>query len=162
VTTAPTEKTFDPLVIEYRDKINPLLPLATKAYGSREQQTPAHEASREYTRLLAEFQDKGGSLPELAKALGKAYAGMRRRVVMRDVSVSAVKPRVKGKSEDLNDAAARVRAARIVSVEAYHDQLRYEFETGASMGGLARMLGVSSAAPLYYGVQRSIQRRTSV
>lgn len=155
-------ETANPLVEEYRDKIEPLLPLATKAYGSREQKTPAHDASREYTRLLAEYQARGGSLPQLAKALHVAYAGIRRRVVMRDVSVSSVKPRMRGKSEDLNAAAARVRAAKAVSVDAYHDQLAAEFENGASLGGLARMLGVSSAAPLYYGVQRSLQRRTSV
>lgn len=155
-------ETTDSLVDEYRAKIEPLLPLATKAYGSREQKTPAHEASREYTRLLAEYQSKGGSLPQLAKALNVAYAGVRRRVVMRDVSVSSVKPRVRGKSEDLNAAAARVRAAKALNVDAYHDQLALEFENGASLGGLARMLGVSSAAPLYYGVQRSIQRRSSV
>lgn len=54
------------LVAEYKAKIEPLFPLAKKAYGSRGQNTPAHKASREYTRLLVEFSERGGSLPELA------------------------------------------------------------------------------------------------
>ncbi len=75
------------LVQEYKEKIEPILPLAKKAYGSREQQTPAHNASREYTRLLIEFHKRGGSLPKLAKELKVAYAGVRRRVVMDDEEV---------------------------------------------------------------------------
>ncbi len=57
------------LVQEYKTKIQPILPLAKKAFGSRNQETPAHDASREYTRLLIEFHKRGGSLPQLAKAL---------------------------------------------------------------------------------------------
>ena len=56
------------LVQEYKTKIQPILPLAKKAFGSRNQETPAHDASREYTRLLIEFHKRGGSLPQLAKA----------------------------------------------------------------------------------------------
>jgi hypothetical protein len=133
--------------------------MAKKAYGSREQTTPAHEASREYTRLLTEFHDKGGSLPKLAKALHVAYAGMRRRVVMQDVSVSSVKPRVRAKTEDLTDSMISVKAAKAMGVDEYHDQLAAEYEAGVSLSMLARSMGLSSAAPLYYGVQRSLQRR---
>jgi hypothetical protein len=147
------------LISEYRTKIEPILPMAKKAYGSREQTTPAHEASREYTRLLTEFHDKGGSLPKLAKALHVAYAGMRRRVVMQDVSVSSVKPRVRAKTEDLTDSMIRVKAAKAMGVDEYHDQLAAEYEAGVSLSMLARSMGLSSAAPLYYGVQRSLQRR---
>jgi hypothetical protein len=147
------------LISEYRTKIEPILPMAKKAYGSREQTTPAHEASREYTRLLTEFHGKGGSLPKLAKALHVAYAGMRRRVVMQDVSVSSVKPRVRAKTEDLTDSMIRVKAAKAMGVDEYHDQLAAEYEAGVSLSMLARSMGLSSAAPLYYGVQRSLQRR---
>lgn len=147
------------LVAEYREKINPILPMAKKAYGSREQTTPAHVASREYTRLLTEFHGRGGSLPSLAKELSVAYAGMRRRVVMQNVSVSSVKPRNRAKSEETQNAIIRVRAAKALSVDEYHDQLAEEYEAGVSLAALARALGLSSAAPLYYGVQRSIQRR---
>lgn len=147
------------LVAEYRQKIEPILPLAKKAYGSRDQHTPAHEASREYTRLLTEFHERGGSLPQLAKELDVAYAGVRRRVVMQNVSVSRVKPRSRVKGEELTEAIARVKEAKTKSVDEYHDQLAAEYEAGVSLAALARALGLSSAAPLYYGVQRSLQRR---
>jgi len=49
------------LVTEYKSMIEPLFPMAKKAYGSRDQLTPNHEASREYTRLLTEFHEKGGT-----------------------------------------------------------------------------------------------------
>lgn len=147
------------LISEYRAKIEPILPLAKKAYGSRDQNTPAHEASREYTRLLTEFHEKGGSLPQLAKELDVAYAGVRRRVVMQNVSVSKVKPRTRAKSEELNAALTRVKEAKAKSVDEYHDQLATEYESGVSLAALARAMGLSSAAPLYYGVQRSLQRR---
>ena len=138
--------------------IEPILPLAKKAYGSREQTTPAHDASREYTRLLTEFHTKGGSLPQLAKELDVAYAGIRRRVVMKDVSVSTVKPRTRAKTEELVEAVSRVKTSKALSVDEYHDQLAKEYESGVSLAALARSLGLSSAAPLYYGVQRSLQR----
>lgn len=147
------------LISEYRDMIEPILPLAKKAYGSREQTTPAHDASREYTRLLTEFHTKGGSLPQLAKELDVAYAGIRRRVVMKDVSVSTVKPRTRAKTEELSEAIIRVKTSKALSVDEYHDQLAKEYESGVSLAALARSLGLSSAAPLYYGVQRSLQRR---
>lgn len=150
------------LVAEYRARIEPILPLAKKAYGSRNQDTPAHQASREYTRLLTEFHTRGGSLPQLAQALDVAYAGVRRRVVMRDVSVSSVKPRSRAKSEELSEAILRVKAAKAQGVDEYHDQLAAEYEAGISLAALARSLGLSSAAPLYYGVQRSLQRRELV
>ena len=150
------------LVAEYAAKIEPILPLAKKAYGSRNQDTPAHDASREYTRLLTEFHDKGGSLPQLAKHLNVAYAGVRRRVVMRNVSVSSVKPRSRVKAEEVNGALTRVKDAKIRGVDEYHDQLAAEYEAGISLAALARAMGLSSAAPLYYGVQRSLQRRAVV
>lgn len=149
------------LVNEYKAKIEPLLPLAKKAYGSRDQDTPRHRASREYTRLLTEFHEKGGSLPTLAKELDVAYAGLRRRVVMQNVSVAKVRPKARAKSEELSGALARVKEAKAQSVDQYHDQLATEYEAGISLAALARSLGLSSAAPLYYGVQRSIQRRPS-
>lgn len=149
------------LVAEYKTRIEPLLPMAKKAYGSRDQDTPNHRASREYTRLLTEFHQRGGSLPTLAKELDVAYAGLRRRVVMQNISVSKMRPKVRAKSEEISDAVVRVRAAKAENVDKYHDQLAKEYSAGVSLSVLARSLGLSSAAPLYYGVQRSIQRRSS-
>lgn len=147
------------LVEQYKALIEPLFPLAKRAYGSRNQNTPAHQASREYTRLLCEFYSLGGSLPELAKAINVAYPGIRRRVVMESVSISEIKPKRKANRSELPAAVERVKNAKQVGgVEAYHDQLAEEYKNGFSLQDLAKGLGLSSAAPLYYGAQRSLQK----
>lgn len=148
------------LTKSYAAKIKPLLPLAKKAYGSRDQDTPAHAASKEYTRLLIEYKNSGGSLPEIARVLKVAYAGVRRRVAMAEVKVSLSKPsrRAKSTAAEVRKAADRVQKAKRVSSEKYHEQLVIEYENGISLSALSKVLGLSSAAPLYYGVQRAIQR----
>lgn len=147
------------LVEHYRQKIAPILPYAKKAYGSRNQNTPAHVASREYTRLLIEFYYHNGNLSKLAKALGVTYQGLRRRIVMSDVSVNLIKPIKKQNKEDISKVADRVRYAKSVSgTYGYHKQLALEYQNGVSLYRLSKELGLSSAAPLYYGVQRSMQR----
>ena len=147
------------LVAQYKAKIEPLFPLAKKAYGSRFQNTPAHKASTEYTKLLVEFYEQGGSLPELAKALGVAYPGLRRRVIMKDVAISKVKPKRKASKSELPAAIERVGVARqSKDVNAYHDQLAEEYKNGFSLQDIAKGLGLGSAAPLYYGAQRSLQK----
>lgn len=148
------------LIEEYAVRIEPILSMAKRAYGLRSQSTPAHEASREYTRLLKEFHARGGSLPKLANRLDVAYAGVRRRVVMSDVVVSSIRPKTRVKDQDIKAAANRVRLAKHHNREHYHDQLADEYRSGISLANLAVELGLSSAAPLYYGVQRSIQRHS--
>ena len=146
------------LVQEYKSKIEPILPLAKKAFGARSKSSPAHDASREYTKLLIEYYKRGGSLPKLAKELKVAYAGVRRRVVMDDVAVSREKTSIRLTPEQVQEAAKRVIQAKGESVDAYHDQLAKEYQSGISLANLAKAMGLSSAAPLYYGVQRSLQR----
>jgi hypothetical protein len=148
------------LVQEYRSKIEPILPLAKKAFGARTKSSPAHEASREYTRLLIEYYNRGGSLPKLAKELKVAYAGLRRRVVMNSVAVSAIKAKATTKltADAYVEAAQRVKNAKEKGVNFYHEQLAEEYKAGVSLSRLAKELGLSSAAPLYYGVQRSLQK----
>jgi hypothetical protein len=150
---------MEDLVAQYKAKIEPLFPLAKKAYGSRSQNTPAHKASREYTRLLVEFYSMGGSLPELAKALKVAYPGLRRRVVMESVSISNIKPQKKANRSELPLAVERVKIARQSGdVSNYHKQLAEEYKSGFSLQDIAKGLGLGSAAPLYYGAQRSLQK----
>ena len=148
------------LVQEYKSKIEPILPLAKKAFGARTKSSPAHEASREYTKLLIEYYKRGGSLPKLAKELKVAYAGLRRRVVMNNVAVASIKNNssIKLSSEAYAEAATRVKKAKESGVDSYHDQLAAEYKAGVSLSRLAKELGLSSAAPLYYGVQRSLQK----
>jgi hypothetical protein len=148
------------LLVEYTEKITPILPLAKKAYGSRNQNSPEHTASRTYTELLVEYQEKGGSLPQLAVALKVAYPGLRRRVVMKDVSVSSIKPKTRATKQQNLDAAQRVKEAKEIGIDQYHDQLADEYRSGVSLSILARELGLSSAAPLYYGVQSSLKRNS--
>ena len=147
------------LVEQYNIQIEPLLPLAKRAYGSRFQNTPAHIASREYTRLLCEFYELGGSLANLAKVLKVAYPGLRRRVVMENVSISDFKPERKADRKQIPAAVERIKEARKTGgVPAYHNQIAEEYKSGFSLQDLAKGLGLSSAAPLYYGAQRSLQK----
>lgn len=148
------------LVQEYKNKIEPILPAAKRANGSRKKVTPEHDASRQYTELLVEYRDKGGSLPKLAESLGVAYSGVRRRVVMSNVSVENLKPvtKVSVNAEDIRYAVQRVTQAKSEGMHEYHDQLAVEYMNGIPLATLAKAIGLSGAAPLYYGVQRSIQR----
>jgi hypothetical protein len=152
-------KTTNPLTIEYAQKIRPLVSTAQKAYGAKTQNTPAHRASREYTQLLVEFVDKGGSLMELATELGVAYSGIRRRVFTANVpTVTNGTARVKHDPETIEAAVARVLDAKSRGTDAYHKQLTVEYyENNISLGQIAKGLGISNAAPLYYGVQRHLR-----
>jgi hypothetical protein len=146
------------LLEQYRALIEPILPLAKKAFGSRSQNTPAHDASREYTILLIEYHSKGVSLPALAKSLNVAYPGMRRRVVMDSISLAEIKPQKKAKKSELPSAIQRVKDAREIGAGAYHNQLAEEYKNGFSLQDIAKGLGLSSAAPLYYGAQRALKK----
>jgi hypothetical protein len=43
-------------------------------------------------------------------------------------------------------------------VSNYHKQLAEEYKSGFSLQDIAKGLGLGSAAPLYYGAQRSLQK----
>lgn len=154
----------DILIEEYAEKIEPILSLATRAYGRKDQDTPAHEASREYTRLLLEFYQQGGSLQKLASRVGVSYSGMRRRIHTANVPPLR-SPRKTSKDQVdfslIERSASRVRNAKNFGVEKYHEQLYIEFNEGVPMNLLARELGISNAAPLYYGVQCHYKRSLS-
>lgn len=149
----------DTLVKDYTKKIKPLLKMATSARGSKNRDTPQHEASRQYTALLVEYLNKSGSLPKLAESLGVSYAGLRRRVTLNNVSISDLNPtRKKASQDEISKAAIRVLKAKMIGLDEYHDQLAIEYQNGISLNKLAEVLGISSASPLYYGVNRSIQK----
>jgi hypothetical protein len=151
------------LADEYASKMQPYAEMAKKAYGARDTDSEAHEASREYTRLLVEYHQKGGKLSQLGKRINASYPGLRRRIVTNSANVSSLRPetRVPSGQQDIQGAATRVLVARASGSDSYHDQLRKEYESGISLSKLAKSLGLSSAAPLYYGVQRSMQRQSS-
>ncbi len=141
---------------EYADKLAALLPLARTAYGSRTTKSPQHDASREYTRLLIEFYSKGGSLLTMAKLLGVTYAGLRRRI-MTDQITPHSKAHSKATEQDIIDAVNRIKAAKASEGTAgYHEALRKEFEDNKiSLTKIAKVMGLSSANPLYYAVSRA-------
>lgn len=148
-----------PLTAEYADKIRPLLPLARRAYGPRDRLTPAHDASRKMTKLLAEYVRRGGNINALASELGVSSPGLRRRVLTADLPVIR-QPR--GRLRDpaqVTSAVENVKAARAMSVDAYHDALLREYERGVPMSKLADEMGMKSAYPLYYGIDRARARR---
>jgi hypothetical protein len=145
---------------EYAEKMRPLLPLAQKAYGAKDQDTPAHSASRQYTELLVEFSKNGGSLSDLAVTLGASYSGMRRRIFTAEMpTMKNTHSRRKHDQETIDAAVERVREARKYGPAKYHEQLAAEYYgNGISLSVIAKGLGISNAAPLYYGVQRHAQR----
>jgi hypothetical protein len=140
---------------EYADRLHVLLPMARKAYGSRNTISPQHDASREYTRLLVEFYAKGGSLLQMADSLGVTYAGLRRRVMTDQIPASKKNRRSKATPEEVAAAVERIKIARSRGTTSYHEQIRMEYEDhGISLAKIAKGLGISSANPLYYAVAR--------
>jgi transposase-like protein len=148
------------LAKEYAEKIRPLLPLATKAYGPKNQKTAAHEASRKYTDLLVEYTNKGGSLLYLAQELDVAYSGVRRRVFTSNIpAMTNNNARKKNDPAKIEAAVTRVKNARLKGTQKYHAQLAHEYyKNNISLSAIAKGLGIKNAAPLYYGVQRHITR----
>jgi hypothetical protein len=148
--------TKDELVQEYGPRMEALLPLARKAYGSRDIVSPQHDASREYTRLAVEFYGKGGSLLSLAKYLKVTYAGLRRRVMTDEIPVSTTRHRSKATPEEVAISVERILNAKSTGdIENYHRQLRHEYEVNnVSLAKIAKGMGLSSANPLYYAVNR--------
>jgi hypothetical protein len=145
------------LVEKYAPALLELLPLARKAYGSRNTASPQHDASREYTRLLVEYYNVGGSLIDISKAVGVTYAGVRRRVTTADILPTKRRVRSKATPEQVEEAAKRILEIKNNgSVEEYHEALRHEYEdNGISLNKIAKAIGLSSSNPLYYGVART-------
>jgi chromosome segregation and condensation protein ScpB len=145
---------------EYAQKLKELLPLARRAYGSRSVDSPQHDASREYTRLVVEYYRRGGSLINLAQALGVTYAGLRRRVITAEISAPKKRNYSRASQEQSVEAFNRImRVKELGTVEAYHEALRHEYEdNGISLTKIAKLMGLSSANPLYYGVARTKMR----
>lgn len=142
------------LTEKYALKIEPILPLAKRAYGLRGQETPEHKASTKYTELVKDYYAKGGSLVALAERLGVAYSGLRRRVFTSSVPPVARKTRSKHDDVALSKVLSAVTKARDTSTEEYHKQLHKAYHQGVSLAKLAEGLKLSSSAPLYYAVQR--------
>ena len=114
--------------------------------------------------MLVEFSGNKGSLIGLARELEVTYSGLRRRIFMSEVpSVNNKGARKKLTPEEADAAVERVRQARELGTHKYHEQLSIEYQqNGVSLSVIAKGLGISNAGPLYYGVQRHIQRASDV
>lgn len=146
------------LLDAYTKKLEPLVEDAKRAYGARTQNTPRHRASRQYTRLVREYYERGGSLQLLAERLGVTYAGLRRRVTTADATIP-VRPRRRSLTpEQLAESVSRVSDARTRSTDRYHAQVAKEWSSGVPLAALARGLGISGAGPLYYALSCHYRR----
>lgn len=139
----------------YTQQLAELLPLARRAFGSRTHDTPEHNASREYTRLLVEYYENGGSLVAMAQDLGVTYASLRRRVATFELEPRPSRTRSRATQEETDAAIERIRAAKAASPEEYHAQLLTEYDNGVSLAKVAEGLNLSSSAPLYFGIQQA-------
>lgn len=148
------------LTAVYAEKLKPMVESARKACGSRTQDTPNHEISRQYTAQLREYHEQGGNLVALAKELGVAYSGIRRRVFLSTVIItSGGRKHSTSTQQETDDAVARVKRAKAVGTRQYHAQLATEYlQNGVSLGKIAQGLGIKNASPLYYAVQRHQKR----
>jgi len=148
------------LIAQYVEKLAPLVSLAQKAYGRKNQITPAHNASREYTQILVEYHKTGGSLVRLGKALKVSYSGIARRVAMADgPPISNSSARSRATPLEVHLAVERVKSAKLGPSRQYHAQLAHEYYNNhISLAAIATGLGIKNSFPLYYGIQRHLKR----
>lgn len=144
----------DEIFEQYAVAMEPLVPLAKKAYGSRDIISPQHDASREYTRLLREFYNGGGSLLKMAERLDVNYAGLNRRVKTSNLKPSSGRARKKFTDEEYAQTVVEVLAAKEAGVDEYHARLLKVYDSGMSVTRVAKDMGLSSANPLWYGINK--------
>jgi len=144
------------LLNTYAARLEPLVEKAKRAYGSRSQSTEAHRASRQYTKLVAEYYARGGSIQQLATRLGVTYAGLRRRIMTANLAMPARPRRRSLTPDELTASVSRVADAKTRGTSRYHAQVYKEWQSGVPLAALARGLGISGAGPLYYGIQRHV------
>ena len=144
----------DEIFEQYAVAMEPLIPLAKRAFGSRDIVSPQHDASREYTRLLKEFYNGGGSLLKMAERLGVNYAGLNRRVKTADLKPSSGRARKKFTDAEYAQIVKGVLAAKDRGVDEYHIFLLKVYDSGMSLARIAKDMGLSSANPLWYGVNK--------
>jgi hypothetical protein len=142
------------LLNEFLPKLQPLVEEATKAFGSRATESHAHDISRMYTELLVEFDAKGGSLLQMATALGTSYPALRRRVMTSAVAPLARSKKSKATQDDYAEAVLYIKEAKTHGTTVYHHAIKNLYDRGISLNKLAKAMGLGSAYPLYYGLNK--------
>lgn len=153
----------DALATEYADEIRPLVPLASRAYGTLGPDSPERRASDLYNRLLLEYTAKGGNVRLLADRLGVAYVTLSRRLrVARSNTRLGVSTRTGPRPTTSRDPeliefyAREIREARDANPtdrERYHTAVRSAYNDGVSLYAVAEALEMSYYA--LYSVLRS-------
>lgn len=160
--TTKTEKAE--LLSIYAEPLLKLKPEAEKAFGSRATDSDKHYVSHKYTNLLKEYADKGGSLLMMAKALDVTYPALRRRVMTAEVKPLDRHHRSKATADQYAFAVQTLTPLRmgVGTTEEYHDALLKCYNDGLSINHLAKELGLKSAYPLYYGINKARMRTEEV
>jgi len=150
------------LLGEYLPLFQPLTHEAKVAYGSRATESHAHDVSRAYTALLVEYTSKDGSLLMLAEALGSSYPALRRRVMTANITPLVRRRKSKATARDYASAVKQLTKARARGSAVYHSAIKDVYDRGISLNHLAKEMGLKSAYPLYYGLNKvrlSIQKQ---
>lgn len=146
------------LLAEYYPQVAKFKYLATQAFGSRATESTEHEASREYTRLLKEYSDKGGSLLKMAEALEVTYPSLRRRVMTAEIAPLKRHRKSRASTADYQWAAEYLEDAKLKGTEQYHDAIYEVYKQDISLNKLAPYVGLKAAYPLYYGLNKARMR----
>jgi hypothetical protein len=138
----------------YAEKINPLLPTASKAFGTQRKDSPSREASDLVNALILEYANEGGNITHLAAELdGLSLPGVRRR--LRVARSGVVLGRAPGDPAGHGDkdparvvaAAEAIRSARELGQIPYRDAVKAAYDRGINLKAVARELNTS-----YYGL----------
>jgi hypothetical protein len=139
------------LVHEYAERLRPLLPLASKAYGTQRPDSAPRRASDEVNKIILEYADqRGGNMTHLATELEGSISlpGLRRRLrSARGGSLSAeysfARKRGTKDPEKVEAAAKKIDEARNVNSLAYAQAVREVYAAGISLSAVARALGIN-------------------
>lgn len=139
------------LVTEYAERLRPLLPEASKAYGARKPDSVPRRASDEVNKLILEYVEKhNGNMTHLARALEGhiSLPGLRRRLrsarggsLTKDIGYS--RKRGSKDPEKVSAAAHKIRQARNVSPAAYAEAVRQAYRDNISLSAIAKELGIN-------------------
>jgi transposase-like protein len=150
------------LVETYTNSITQVMSLASKARGPRTSNSIEHKASEEFNNLVLEYIQQGGMIQDLADSLGVSYHTLRRRAKNAEAPIQRA-PNSKRTADEYPDVLHSLAVAKQQSTIDYHAEILRLYEDGFSINRLAKMMGMASPYPLYYGLQTARERRkTSV
>lgn len=145
----PVARTInEQLVQRYADELRPLLPIASKAYGTQSPTSPARQASDQVNKIILRYVGEGGNMTHLANALEHdiSLPGLRRRLRSARGGTLGKPNRKRGsKDPELVEAAARVISqAKGTGISAeYANAVRSVYAQGVSLSAVADKLGMS-------------------